>query len=68
MKASNEENTPWICSKCGIKLEVKVIKVKYLNGNFEVDLMQCPKCKMVLIPKELALGKMVEVEKGLEDK
>jgi hypothetical protein len=30
--------------------------------------MQCPQCKMVIINEDLALGKMLEVEKGLEDK
>lgn len=68
MKIDNEENNPWLCSKCGIKLEKKLVKVNYLSGNFEVELMKCPKCNMVLITEELALGKMHEVEKGLEDK
>jgi hypothetical protein len=28
----------------------------------------CPNCNQVLVPEELALGKMAEVEKILEDK
>lgn len=68
MKIDKDEKTPWLCSKCGTKLEPQLTKVRYLSGNFEVELLKCPKCKNVLITEELALGKMLEVEKGLEDK
>ncbi|MBV7273511.1 DVU_1557 family redox protein [Clostridium thailandense] len=68
MKIIKEEKTPWICDKCNKELQLNKVKVVYLGGNFEVELMQCPECKMVLIDEDLALGKMLEVEKGLEDK
>lgn len=68
MNINKEEKVPWLCSKCGTKLENVLVKVKYLSGNFEVELLKCPKCGMVLITEDLALGKMLEVEKGLEDK
>ncbi|NLM04497.1 MAG: DNA-binding protein [Clostridiales bacterium] len=70
MKRKSEvtEKTPWICDKCKKDLKLKKVKVRYLDGNFEVDLMACPKCNKVLILEELATGKMLEVEKGLEDK
>lgn len=68
MNILNDDKTPWLCSKCGTKLEKKLVIVKYLSGNFEVELMKCPKCNMVLISEELARGKMLEVEKSLEDK
>lgn len=68
MYKTNEESTHWLCSKCGEKLEKSLVKVRYLSGDFEVELFKCPKCNMVLITEELALGKMLEVEKGLEDK
>jgi ssDNA-binding Zn-finger/Zn-ribbon topoisomerase 1 len=68
MNINKEEKTPWICDKCNKELELRKVKVRYLGGNFEVELMQCPECKMVIIDENLALGKMVEVEKGLEDK
>ena len=68
MKINKEEKTPWVCDKCNKELQLIKVKVIYLGGNFEVELMQCPQCKMVLIDEELALGKMLEVEKGLEDK
>ena len=68
MSVNKEENTVWLCSKCNTELKKSVIKVKYLSGDFEVELLKCPKCNMVLITEELAIGKMLEVEKGLEDK
>ncbi len=68
MNTNKEEKRSWLCSKCKEKLEIGLVKVKYLSGNFEVELLKCPKCKMVLITEDLALGKMLEVEKGLEDK
>lgn len=61
-------NNPWICHKCNEELENKKVDVRYLDGNFDVELLQCPSCKQVLITEDLALGKMLEVEKGLEDK
>jgi len=68
MNVNKEETTPWICDKCSEELELRKVTVRYLGGNFEVELMQCPKCKTVIIEEDLALGKMLEVEKGLEDK
>lgn len=67
MKEVNE-NIPWICDKCKEKLVLRKVKVHYLGGNFDVELMKCPKCNNVYIGEDLALGKMLEVEKGLEDK
>ncbi len=58
----------WMCDKCQKALVAEKVKVRYLEGNFEVELLKCPTCKMVFISDELAMGKMLEVEKGLEDK
>jgi DNA-directed RNA polymerase subunit RPC12/RpoP len=58
----------WLCSKCGLPLEVGKVEVGYLGSMFPVDLYKCPKCGQVLVPEELAEGKMAEVEKLLEDK
>lgn len=68
MKEENERDIPWICDKCKQKLVLGKVKVSYLGGNFEVELMKCPQCNHVFIGEDLALGKMLEVEKGLEDK
>lgn len=68
MKEKVESNMPWICDKCNKELILNKVKVSYLGGNFEVELMKCPECGAVFIGEDLALGKMLEVEKGLEDK
>ncbi|MGI5921245.1 MAG: DVU_1557 family redox protein [Syntrophomonadaceae bacterium] len=68
MKEENALDLPWICDKCKEKLVLSKVKVCYLSGNFEVELLKCPKCNNVFIGEDLALGKMLEVEKGLEDK
>ncbi|WP_031513697.1 DVU_1557 family redox protein [Desulfofalx alkaliphila] len=56
------------CMKCGVPMELGKVEVMYLNNKFPIELLKCPKCGMVFIPEELATGKMLEVEKALEDK
>ena len=40
----------------------------YLDNAFPVELPVCPKCGFVFVPEELAMGKVLSVEKVLEDK
>ena len=40
----------------------------YLDNGFPVELPVCPVCGFVYVPEELALGKVLSVEKALEDK
>lgn len=70
MSEKNPESvkTEWLCSKCDVPLETGKVEVKYLGSSFPVDLLRCPKCGQVFIPEELAVGKMAEVEKMMEDK
>ena len=58
----------WICADCGQLLVSGKVDISYLGNSFPVELLKCPNCGLVLIPEELALGKMAEVEKALEDK
>ena len=58
----------WVCNRCGIPLEMGTINVSYLGLGNPVQMLRCPKCGLALVPEELALGKMAEVEKILEDK
>jgi hypothetical protein len=59
---------PVICLRCDLPLEMGKVNVAYLGSMFPVDLLRCPKCGQVFITEELALRKMAEVEKILEDK
>ena len=61
-------DTPWRCGRCHEELEPGKVTVEYLGNEFTVELMRCTQCRLVLIPEELALGKMYEVEQLLEDK
>ncbi|MBK8900941.1 MAG: hypothetical protein IPM53_07155 [Anaerolineaceae bacterium] len=58
----------WICARCQVTLVTKKVDVAYLGSSFPVDMPVCPECGQVFVPEVLALGKMAEVEKTLEDK
>ncbi len=66
-KSASAENL-LICLQCDLPLEMGKVNVAYLRSMFPVDLPRCPKCGQAFISEELALGKMAEVEKILEDK
>jgi hypothetical protein len=65
---SPEKTAGWVCGKCGAPLEVSAVNVSYLGSGYPVDLLVCKNCKRPLVPAEMALGKMLEVEKLMEDK
>jgi NAD-dependent SIR2 family protein deacetylase len=58
----------WRCATCDEELALRPVELEYLDSLFNVALPTCPKCGMVLIPENLALGKMNQVEHLLEDK
>lgn len=62
------EHRDWQCDQCHLPLEVRQINVEYLGSAFPVNLLACPQCGLVLIPEDLAMGKMAKVEQELEDK
>jgi hypothetical protein len=62
------ETAAKLCLKCNLPLAMAKVGISYLGNTFPVDLPKCPGCGLVYIPEDLALGKMAEVEKLLEDK
>jgi hypothetical protein len=62
------EDLAWECFRCNRRLTPGPVEVDYLGNKISTELPQCPTCHMVLISEELALGKVAEVEKMLEDK
>lgn len=56
------------CAKCSIPLEPGKVTVSYLGSSFPVELLKCTNCGFVLVTEDLALGRMLQVEKTLEDK
>ena len=63
-----EEIEDLICVKCNQLLVPQKITLSYMNSAFPVELPACPVCGMVYIPEELATGRILHVEKSLEDK
>ncbi len=63
-----EDSSAWSCTACGKQLEIVKVAFSYMKGNFEVSLPACTGCGLVMIPEELATGKMAEAERILEDK
>ncbi|MDN5335162.1 MAG: hypothetical protein PWR02_188 [Synergistales bacterium] len=61
------DETKWRCS-CGNRLTLNKVAARYLGSRFEIELPACVKCGFILVPESLAVGRMLEVEKILEDK
>jgi len=57
-----------VCIKCGEIMTYGEVTLAYLGSEFPVSLNRCAACGLVYIPEDLALGKMAQVEKALEDK
>ena len=57
-----------VCEKCHLHLEKREVRLEYLGNAFPVELPVCPECHFTYIPEELAIGKILRVEKSLEDK
>lgn len=64
----NPIDKTWKCAKCSEALVKKKTLFKYLGHTFSHEVQCCPKCGNVFIPKELAEGRMSEVETQMEDK
>ena len=58
----------WKCAACDEPLRLMPVDLEYLGSRFSVELPACPRCGLALVPEPLALGKMAEVERLLEDK
>lgn len=57
-----------LCCQCSVPLARGQVTISYLGSEFPVELPRCPVCGQVYITEDLALGKMLQVEKALEDK
>jgi len=56
------------CGKCGAALVMRQHTFRYMNRSFGHEVPVCPVCGRAYISRELAEGKMAEVEMLLEDK
>jgi hypothetical protein len=58
----------WKCGRCKCDLVTKKVVLDYMGYSISHDLPACPSCGKVYISKDLAEGRMSEVEQTLEDK
>jgi hypothetical protein len=58
----------WVCGNCKEPLKESAVQVRYLGNAFSLKMLVCPKCGMAMVSEEMAIGKMAEAEKILEDK
>ncbi len=58
----------WRCARCDRPLALSAVTVSYMGNRFTTEMPRCPECGMVLVPEDLATGRMAEVEQLLEDK
>lgn len=56
------------CAKCGETLVEKQVMFSYMRRTFGHNVPMCPRCGKPYISRELAEGRMAEVEVLLEDK
>ena len=63
-----KDNRAWKCSRCKMPLNKKKTIFSYLGRDVTHEVDRCLNCGKVFIPKELAEGRMAEVEGQLEDK
>ncbi len=64
----SEESRVWKCSVCGKEIVPAKIMFEYMGRKFGHEVPACPECGRVFISRELAKGKMAEVEALMEDK
>ena len=63
-----EQYESWTCNLCGCPLTLGNVEIDYLGSRFSIELPRCAACGLSIVPENLALGKMLEVEQILEDK
>jgi len=64
----SDDGREWRCALGDHALEPRSVTLSYLVAGFPVKLLTCLEHALVLIPEELATGRMLEVELALEDK
>lgn len=65
-QAYTPDSGRWSCGHDA--LEPRPVEATYLGSSFNISLLACPECGLCLVPESLALGRMAEVERLLEDK
>ena len=64
----NDERASMKCARCGLEPVLRQVSFSYMGRSFGHEVPVCPGCGKVYISRELAEGRMAEVEILLEDK
>ena len=56
------------CAKCDVELVERQVMFSYMRRSFGHNVPVCPRCGKAYISRDLAEGRMAEVEVLLEDK
>jgi hypothetical protein len=67
-RAKSGSDSGWICNRSKVPLEIQKVRLQYSRAIFALDLPACPRCGMILVAEDLAIGRMAEAEQALEDK
>ncbi|MDO4581279.1 MAG: DNA-binding protein [Bacillota bacterium] len=66
---SDKQDAPrLVCDKCGLPLQMVKVAFSYLGRTFHSEVPACPGCGQVFVSRELAKGRMANVETVMEDK
>ena len=57
-----------MCARCKKAMVKGKAMFSYMGNAFPVELPVCPECGSVYVPEDLAMGKVLTVERSLEDK
>ena len=63
-----KDDRAWKCGLCNVPLKIMKSAFSYLGHSVTHEVSRCPKCGKAFIPRDLAEGRMAEVEAQLEDK
>ena len=62
------EDRDLYCEKCDRWLIPQKVKFLYLGNQMEHKVPVCPRCGQIYVSEKLVLGKIVEIERMLEEK
>ena len=69
MRYEADQNTEHIrCFACDKELELIKVTACYLKSEFPTHVLCCPVCGQTYISEQLALQKIAEIERTLEEK
>lgn len=56
------------CARCDQDLVLTKVELEYMGFSITHELPSCPTCGRIFVSRELAEGRMCELEQTLEDK